>query len=82
MDFVASLLPRPKRKKMRDTWHLIDLKLGPFDVIVLDKAPPRRAPRRCSSRRRTWRAEQPRSPSAEVRYVPGLWPTWLGKWRS
>ncbi|MFL5969427.1 MAG: AI-2E family transporter [Gaiellaceae bacterium] len=27
---VASLLPRPKRKKMRDTWDLIDLKLGAF----------------------------------------------------
>ena len=30
VDFVASLLPRPKRKKMRDTWNLIDLKLGAF----------------------------------------------------
>jgi predicted PurR-regulated permease PerM len=30
MDFVASLLPRPKRKKVRDTWNLIDLKLGAF----------------------------------------------------
>jgi predicted PurR-regulated permease PerM len=30
IDFVASLLPRPKRKKMRDTWKLIDLKLGAF----------------------------------------------------
>jgi predicted PurR-regulated permease PerM len=30
VDFVASLLPRPKRKKMRDTWSLIDLKLGAF----------------------------------------------------
>ena len=30
IDFVASLLPRPKRKKLRDTWHLIDLKLGAF----------------------------------------------------
>ena len=30
VDFVASLLPRPKRKVMRDTWHLIDLKLGAF----------------------------------------------------
>jgi predicted PurR-regulated permease PerM len=30
VDFVASLLPRPKRKKMRDTWDLIDLKLGAF----------------------------------------------------
>ena len=29
-DFVASLLPRPKRKKLRDTWDLIDLKLGAF----------------------------------------------------
>jgi predicted PurR-regulated permease PerM len=27
---VASLLPRPKRKKLRDTWDLIDLKLGAF----------------------------------------------------
>jgi predicted PurR-regulated permease PerM len=26
VDFVASLLPRPKRKKLRDTWDLIDLK--------------------------------------------------------
>jgi len=30
IDFVASLLPRPRRKKLRDTWHLIDLKLGAF----------------------------------------------------
>jgi predicted PurR-regulated permease PerM len=30
VDVVASLLPRPKRKKMRDTWALIDLKLGAF----------------------------------------------------
>jgi predicted PurR-regulated permease PerM len=30
IDFVASLLPRPKRKRMRDTWDLIDLKLGAF----------------------------------------------------
>ena len=30
VDFVASLLPRPKRKKMRDTWDLVDLKLGAF----------------------------------------------------
>lgn len=30
VDFVSSLLPRPKRKRMRDTWDLIDLKLGAF----------------------------------------------------
>ena len=30
VDFVASLLDRPKRKKLRDTWNLIDLKLGAF----------------------------------------------------
>src|SRR5919198_5410320 len=30
VDFVASLLPRPRRKVMRDTWTLIDLKLGAF----------------------------------------------------
>ena len=30
IDFVASLLPRPKRKRVRDTWNLIDLKLGAF----------------------------------------------------
>ena len=30
VDFVASLLPRPKRKRVRDTWDLIDLKLGAF----------------------------------------------------
>jgi len=30
IDFVASLLARPKRKKVRDTWDLIDLKLGAF----------------------------------------------------
>jgi predicted PurR-regulated permease PerM len=28
--FVTSLLPRPRRKKVRDTWDLIDLKLGAF----------------------------------------------------
>jgi predicted PurR-regulated permease PerM len=28
--FVCSLVPRPKRKKIRDTWILIDLKLGAF----------------------------------------------------
>jgi predicted PurR-regulated permease PerM len=30
VDFVASMLPRPKRKRLRDTWDLIDLKLGAF----------------------------------------------------
>jgi predicted PurR-regulated permease PerM len=30
VDFVASLLPRPRRKKLRDTWALIDLRLGAF----------------------------------------------------
>ena len=30
VDFVASLLPRKRRRVMRDTWHLIDLKLGAF----------------------------------------------------
>jgi predicted PurR-regulated permease PerM len=30
IDFVASVLPRAKRKRMRDTWKLIDLKLGAF----------------------------------------------------
>jgi predicted PurR-regulated permease PerM len=30
VDLVASLLPRPKRKLVRDTWWLIDQKLGAF----------------------------------------------------
>ena len=30
VNVVASLLERPKRKKLRDTWDLIDLKLGAF----------------------------------------------------
>jgi predicted PurR-regulated permease PerM len=30
IDFVTSMLPRPRRKKVRDTWILIDLKLGAF----------------------------------------------------
>jgi predicted PurR-regulated permease PerM len=30
VDFVASLLPRRKRRVVRDTWRLIDLKLGAF----------------------------------------------------
>ena len=30
VSFVASLLARPKRKRLRDTWDLIDLKLGAF----------------------------------------------------
>jgi len=29
-DLVCSLLPRPKRKRVRDTWNLIDLRLGAF----------------------------------------------------
>jgi predicted PurR-regulated permease PerM len=29
-NLVCSLLPRPKRKLVRDTWNLIDLKLGAF----------------------------------------------------
>ena len=29
-DLVCSLLPRPKRKKVRDTWELIDAKLGAY----------------------------------------------------
>ena len=38
VDFVASLLPRPKRKRVRDTWDLIDLKLGAFvrgEVVLI-----------------------------------------------
>jgi predicted PurR-regulated permease PerM len=30
VDLVTSLLPRPRRKKVRDTWTLIDLKLGAY----------------------------------------------------
>ena len=30
IDVVAGLLPRPKRKIVRDTWELIDLRLGAF----------------------------------------------------
>jgi predicted PurR-regulated permease PerM len=30
VDFITSLIPRPRRKKVRDTWDLIDLKLGAF----------------------------------------------------
>jgi predicted PurR-regulated permease PerM len=30
VDFVASLFARPRRKRIRDTWNLIDLKLGAF----------------------------------------------------
>ena len=30
VDLVASLMPRPRRKVMRDTWALIDLKLGAY----------------------------------------------------
>jgi len=30
VDMVASLVARPRRKKLRDTWELIDLKLGAF----------------------------------------------------
>jgi predicted PurR-regulated permease PerM len=30
IDFVTSFVARPKRKKVRDTWELIDLKLGAF----------------------------------------------------
>jgi predicted PurR-regulated permease PerM len=29
-DLVCSLLPRPRRKKVRDTWNLIDAKLGAY----------------------------------------------------
>jgi predicted PurR-regulated permease PerM len=30
VDLVCSLVSRPRRKKLRDTWELIDLKLGAF----------------------------------------------------
>ena len=30
VDLVCTLLPRPKRKKVRDTWRLVDLRLGAF----------------------------------------------------
>jgi len=30
VDLVASMMPRPRRKVMRDTWTLIDLKLGAY----------------------------------------------------
>ena len=29
-DLICSLLPRPKRKRVRDTWELIDAKLGAY----------------------------------------------------
>ena len=29
-DLLCSLLPRPKRKRVRDTWELIDAKLGAY----------------------------------------------------
>src|SRR5918999_1084508 len=29
-DLVCSMLPRPRRKKVRDTWNLIDAKLGAY----------------------------------------------------
>jgi predicted PurR-regulated permease PerM len=39
VNLVTSLVPRPKRKLVRDTWHLIDLKLGAYvrgqGVLVL-----------------------------------------------
>lgn len=38
VDLIASLLPRPKRKTMRDTWTLIDQKLGAFirgEIILI-----------------------------------------------
>lgn len=30
IDVVCSLIPRPRRKRVRDTWDLIDLKLGAY----------------------------------------------------
>jgi predicted PurR-regulated permease PerM len=30
IDVVTGFLPRPRRKKVRDTWELVDLKLGAF----------------------------------------------------
>jgi predicted PurR-regulated permease PerM len=30
IDYICQLLPRPKRKRVRDTWLLIDLKLGSY----------------------------------------------------
>jgi predicted PurR-regulated permease PerM len=33
IDFVTSFLARPKRKKVRDTWHLIDLKLLLMTIV-------------------------------------------------
>ena len=30
IDYVCQLMARPKRKRVRDTWHLIDLKLGSY----------------------------------------------------
>jgi predicted PurR-regulated permease PerM len=30
IEVIASLVPRPRRKKLRDTWHLIEKKLGAF----------------------------------------------------
>src|SRR5687767_1764871 len=30
VDLVCSVLPRPRRKKVRDTWNLIDAKLGAY----------------------------------------------------
>ena len=30
IEIVCSLIPRPRRKIVRDTWDLIDLKLGAY----------------------------------------------------
>ncbi|HZP72180.1 MAG TPA: AI-2E family transporter [Gaiellaceae bacterium] len=38
VDLVASLMPRPRRKKLRDTWTLVDQKLGSFirgEIILI-----------------------------------------------
>ena len=55
-DLLCSLLPRPKRKRVRDTWELIDAKLGAY---VRGQARADRARRRPCCRSRSGRSGCP-----------------------
>ena len=56
VDLIASLVARPRRKKLRDTWDLIEQKLGAFIrgqllmITIVSTLRLARLPRRSASR--------------------------------
>ena len=52
VDLITGLVPRPRRKKLRDTWSLIEQKLGAFvrgQLLLVAPSAPSSAAASCSS---------------------------------